>query len=253
MIFIEIGAHHGQSTEIALNPRYGFKEFLLFEPSTNAIKYLKTFKDPRIKIFEFGLSNQDGEVELVNSGAVGASIFPNKYKEQAMFKEKIVLKQASRVLSQYLHGSKVFIRINCEGSEVLILENLLESKLLNQQHSILVDFDIVRFDPLYPIHRILEGLNKTGVRSYQAEYFGELYNKESVQKWLDYELIGLKKHTNLTTSFRYKTKSYFYRRRRIYKLCAQFIPKKIKAFVFKKLRQIKLTSNFLISKVVKFN
>jgi hypothetical protein len=87
----------------------------------------------------------------------------------------------------------------------------------------------------------LEGLNKTGVRSYQADYFGELYNKESVQKWLDYELIGFKKRTNLTTLFRYKTKSYFYRRRRIYKLCAQFIPKKIKAFIFEKLRQIKLT------------
>ena len=233
MIFIEIGAHHGQSLEVALNPKYAFKQFILFEPSSEANKYLKLFKDPRIKIFHFGLSDKDEETELINSGAVGASIFPNKFNGKILPKEKISLKNASRILGPFLYEQKVFIRINCEGSEVSILQDLLKSKLLNANHSILVDFDIIRFNPSFSIKSLLKKLSKSKVRYYQGDHFKEKYTKASVREWLEFELKNQMAKVKFKQRVSYIFKTYYPLRRRVYKLISEFIPIKIKSILFR--------------------
>lgn len=237
MIFIEIGAHHGQSLEVALNPKYGFDRFILFEPSESALKKLEFFKDSRVEIFKFGLGENDTVTKLYNSGAVSATLFQEKFKNQKKIPvELIQMRQSAKTLSPYLRDTKVFIRINCEGSEVKILKNLLEYKLLNRRHSILVDFDMLRMEPAYPIKKLIEELNQSKVKYYTAESFNTTYTKDSVRKWLDFELNPNFKEVNFCLKIKYHTKSYFFIRRRLYKLIVGAVPISFK-IIFIKTRQ----------------
>lgn len=69
-------------------------------------------------------------------------------------------------LCQVLTNNNCFIKINCEGSEIEILNDLLNHNLLNSKHSILVDFDIKKInnDFLLKINSTLIKLNRSGVR-----------------------------------------------------------------------------------------
>lgn len=91
---------------------------------------------------------------LYDTGTVGAILFQEKFENRNKLPLELVeIRQSSKILNEYLKDSKVFIRMNCEGSEVVILKSLLEHKLLDSRHSILVDFDMLRIKPTYSIKK----------------------------------------------------------------------------------------------------
>jgi hypothetical protein len=52
------------------------------------------------------------------------------------------------------------MRINCEGSEIDIIEELFNTSLLSSSHSFLVDFDILKINPTCPIKNLFSRLEK---------------------------------------------------------------------------------------------
>jgi FkbM family methyltransferase len=189
MIFIEIGAHYGQSYEVAKHPKYPFNEFWLFEPSILALERLSDISDKRLKIFPVGLGAKNYSTLLYKPGSKGATIFLEKFANNSeLSSQTINIKKASEILAPILTGNRVFIKINCEGSEVDILNDLLEFSLLNKTHSILVDFDICRIKKDFPIENLEKKLKASGVHFYDADFFGAQHSDTNVKRWLNYEL-----------------------------------------------------------------
>ena len=237
MIFIDIGGHRGQALEVALNPKYGFSQYIILEPSSAAFKFLKKFKDDKIKLYPFGLGSKQSQTYLYNSGTPGASIFLEKFKN-VISNELVDIRKASNFLRPYLQNSKVFIRINCEGSEIEIIEDLLNSQLLNSSHSFLVDFDILKITPTYELDNFLEKLAKLDLKISRKPYGGGS-TKEQVIKWLDSELQNDIVSVDVISFVKYKLKLYLPFRQRFVKYFS-FIPIKTRIRIFTFLKQHKL-------------
>jgi hypothetical protein len=225
MIFIDIGGHRGQALEVALNPKYGFSQYLILEPSSAASKYLKKFRDDKIELYPFGLGSKQSQTYLYNSGTPGASIFIKKFKNVTS-KELVDIRKASDFLRPYLQNSKVFIRINCEGSEIEIIEDLLNAQLLKSSHSFLVDFDILKITPTYGLDNFLDKLAKLDLKISRRP-FGSGSTREQVIKWLDAELQNDILPVDVFSFFKYKLKLYLPFRQRFVKYFS-FIPIKMR-------------------------
>jgi len=141
-ILLDVGAHFGQTAVIAIDPKWGFKEIHAFEPSKIAFEKLKCIKSSVLICHNYGLFSKNAELELLNSGQIGASIYtrssilkPNK--------ELIKLRRASDWLSENIEWeSEIYLKLNCEGSEVDILQDLIDTDLITKFKSIYIDFDI---------------------------------------------------------------------------------------------------------------
>ena len=229
MIFIEIGAHYGQSYEVAKHPKYPFNEFWLFEPSTAALKRLYDITDTRLKIFPIGLAAKNYSTSLYKPGSKGATIFREKFASNTeLSSQKINVKKASEILASILSDNIVFIKINCEGSEVDILNDLLEFSLLNATHSILVDFDICRIKKNYPIENLRKKLELCGVRFYEADFFGAKHSDANVKSWLNHELKSNFVKFTLKEYFSFKLRRHLPFKRRIILIFAPYVPVKYK-------------------------
>ena len=141
-ILLDVGAHFGQTAVIAIDPKWGFKEIHAFEPSKIAFEKLKCIKSSVLICHNYGLFSKNTELELLNSGQVGASIYKRSAISQPK-KELIKLRRASDWLSEYLDWeSEIYLKLNCEGCEVDILQDLIDAGLITKFKSIYIDFDI---------------------------------------------------------------------------------------------------------------
>jgi hypothetical protein len=224
---------------VALNPKYGFEKYLVFEPSLDALDYLRNYIDEKITLFPFGLGKEDVDTWLYNSGTVGASIFADKFKGgSGVSKELISIRKASVILKPYLEKNKVYMRINCEGSEIDIIEELLSASLLRSSHSFLVDFDILKINPMYPIENLFSRLEKNGIKIIRKP-FGGGSTKTQVKKWLDFEILEFNNDVKLLDLLKYYLKLYLPFRVRFIKYFS-FLPVKIRIRMFIILRAIKI-------------
>ena len=86
-IFLDVGAHIGETLEIALDPKYGFDKIYAFEPSKDCCDVIRaSYDDKRLVICEYGLWDKDSNLPLYNSGGLGASVFkdkPNRHKGES--------------------------------------------------------------------------------------------------------------------------------------------------------------------------
>lgn len=244
MIFVEIGAHFGQSCEIARNPKYSFKEFWLFEPAPEPLLKLTTINDSRYRIFPFGLGSEDKEVLLYKSGSKGASVLREKFSSNMEIPYiKIQIRKASTVLSPILLKYRVFLKINCEGSEIEILNDLLDCGLLNSSHSILVDFDICRIKPDFSVDSITDRLIKSGVKFYDADFFGAKYNDLNVKRWLNYEIDTEIHKFNFNKYFAFKFKLHLPLQRRIWVISSLLLPARFKILLYKRITRFQMKIN----------
>jgi hypothetical protein len=82
--------------------------------------------DSRISIFDFGLWDRDDSVPLYSPGSVGASIYPDKSGVRTTDRELVRLRRASDWLAaQISDGDRVWCKLNCEGAETAILDDLV--------------------------------------------------------------------------------------------------------------------------------
>ena len=190
-------------------------------------------------MFAFGLGKEDINTWLYSPGTVGASIFEVKFKGHSnVSKELISIRKASTILKPYLEKNQVYMRINCEVSEIDIIEELLNANLLRSDHSFLVDFDILRINPMYPIENLFSRLEKNGVKI-SRKPFGGGSTKIQVKKWLDFEIPEFDRDMKLADLLKYYLKLYLPFRVRITKYFS-FLPLKIRVRIFLILRAIRI-------------
>ena len=166
-IFLDIGSHIGETLYEVRKEKYAFDKIVCFEPSSFCLDELKIFaaEDDRIIICEFGLSNRNQDVELFLPGTEAGSIYqdgdPSLVKKEVASVETpeevetITLCDAKEWFEKNTSADDyIVVKTNCEGSEVDILESLIDGNIMKNIYSFLITFDIRHYKEFQ--HREME-------------------------------------------------------------------------------------------------
>jgi FkbM family methyltransferase len=142
-IFLDVGANTGQSLMAALDR--DFDRIVCFEPAPLCWPFLEKLATKRVQIERFGLWNKDELQALFEPGTKGAGMW---VKDKRLLTDKPLTAQvcAFRNASDWFRdnikeGQKVWLKLNCEGAECDILDDLLDSGEFDKVTYAMVDFD----------------------------------------------------------------------------------------------------------------
>jgi FkbM family methyltransferase len=185
-VFLDVGAHVGQTLRAVLDPGYRFDKVYCFEPSQACLHILTGFADRRVTILPFGLWKQTSDRKIYDPGSIGASIFDDKpntgFSETASF-----VRASDWFRNNVSPGYAVYLKLNCEGSECDILDDLIDSGEIHKVDYAMIHFDVRKIPSQR--HREAEVTNRLrelGIRYWEA---GDVMKGPShvarVQNWLD--------------------------------------------------------------------
>lgn len=150
-IFLDVGAHNGETLTAVVDPAFSFDRIVCFEPVWTcwpeilAIKY-KNLIDHRlgiVRVEQFGLWNQTCEKPLFGFGNAGASMWKKSDHRKYNQSELCQFRRATDWFKDNIKtGDTVFLKLNCEGAECDILDDLLDSGEFNKVSYCMVDFDV---------------------------------------------------------------------------------------------------------------
>jgi FkbM family methyltransferase len=141
-IFLDIGAHKGQSLRLSSDSRYRFDRIVCFEPAATCWAELARIDDWRVTIERFGLWKKTCQRPLYGPGSLGASIFSNKPNVEGEPEIAAFVRATDWFRANVPWGAEVYMKLNCEGSECDILGDLLDSGEIGKVKSMLIHFDI---------------------------------------------------------------------------------------------------------------
>ncbi len=148
-IFLDIGAHWGETLEEALFPPWRFDLIYAFEPDPEAVavlrgKFAEALASERLIIVDAALSDREGEAMLfgANEGG-GASLYAEKTDIDASRRKPVKLILARHFFAENLSADDIILaKLNCEGGEVAILNDLVDSGQIGKLARVVIDFDI---------------------------------------------------------------------------------------------------------------
>ena len=141
-IFLDVGAHIGETLTIALEDLYGFDKLYCFEPVTECCDVIRTLKDTRVEVCEYGLWNENCTRKIYKPKSAGGSLFEDKFGVKVPSRD-IKLVKASEWFNQNLkEEDTTYLKLNCEGAECAILDDLLETGEYKKINVLMVDFDV---------------------------------------------------------------------------------------------------------------
>ena len=184
-VFLDVGAHVGETLKPALDPRYRFDRIVCFEPVQACCAILEKLADTRVEICRFGLWNETSRLPIYGAGAIGATLFSIADQDPG---EIVELRRASDWFKEHiLDDDEVYLKLNCEGSECDILDDLLDSEEIGKVTSILVDFDVRKIPSLshreQEVRERLEDAGYSNILCLKERYKGPTHTA-TVDNWL---------------------------------------------------------------------
>lgn len=189
-IFLDVGAHVGETLKIALEDKYAFDKLYCFEPVPQCCNILRTYEDKRVVVCEYGLWNENCIKEIYNPKSRGASVFKDKKFRHPVAQQNVKMVRASEWFSQNLKvDDQVYLKLNCEGAECAILDDLIETDQYQKIDVLMVDFDVRKIPSQRHLMPIMKAkLNKLGIPKifYIDEYnLGRGTHSYFTHYWLD--------------------------------------------------------------------
>lgn len=187
-IFLDVGAHIGETLEVAIDAKYAFDKIVCFEPVPENIEKLSSFQDERIVVCDYGLWNETCLKDIFDPKSMGASLFRDKFRH-GVGSSPIKLVRASAWFEKNLRiEDEVYFKLNCEGSEVAILDDLINSGEYRKIDTLMVDFDVRKIpSQKHLMNEMKEKLKKLSIpKIFYADeiYSGENHN-DFTRGWLD--------------------------------------------------------------------
>ena len=147
----------------------------VFEPVKsfydNIVK--KFLENKNISVFNYGVSNKDSEVEISLEGD-SCSVFKSSAQ-----KEKIQLKSFYEFATKNNLKKIDLMKINIEGGEFDLLEDLIEKKYVSNIENIQVQFHNFFPEAVDRRRKIREELVKTHELTYDFEFIWENWKKKN--------------------------------------------------------------------------
>lgn len=146
-IFLDVGAHQGQTIEMMLNPRFKVDHIVGFDPSPLCHDILdQKFSDnPKVKIVKHGLWSETCEMDLHNEGSQGGTVhddYQTTCNPEIRVTKCNFVKASDWFADNVSSDDEVFLKLNCEGSECAILMDLIESEEFVKVKAAFIDFDV---------------------------------------------------------------------------------------------------------------
>jgi len=139
-VFLDVGANTGQSL-LAVLP-LDFDRIVCFEPASACWPALEALADKRVSIQHFGLWNQDCKHEVFQPGSKGAGLWKKdngRTDDTQMCKFR---KASSWFRDNVSAADTIYLKINCEGAECDLLDDLLDSGEFAKVDFVMVDYDV---------------------------------------------------------------------------------------------------------------
>lgn len=186
-LFLDVGAHTGQTVEAVLDPKFRFGRIVCFEPSSRSCRALARFRDQRVRIEPFGLWNESCERTIFEPGRKGASIFADKDRLDTSQGEACRLVKASDWFRANVSSNDVaFLKLNCEGAECDIIDDLLDSGEYRKVRAALVFLDVVKISS--QAHRAEQTRRRLAASGYSNYAFADEYlatsHRAMLHAWL---------------------------------------------------------------------
>ncbi|HEX6664563.1 MAG TPA: FkbM family methyltransferase [Gaiellaceae bacterium] len=185
--FLDVGAHEGSSLHSVRDPKYGFDRIYCFEPAASCWPALDAVTDSRVQICHFGLWNRTTERELYDPGSRGASMFEDKFRSKPSGETARFVRASDWFRDNLDTDDEIYVKLNCEGAEADIVEDLLGSGLLDRVRSVMIDPDVRKIPSLAYRHRELEErLASSGLTNYfmEDEVMVGKTHRDRIQNWL---------------------------------------------------------------------
>jgi FkbM family methyltransferase len=144
-LFLDVGAHYGETLPAVLDPRFGFHQVVCFEPAPECWPRLRRAGNERVRLCRYGLSSRTADMALYEAGSVRASVFGEAKTAGARPSVATFVRATDWFRKHVPGGATVYMKLNVEGSECDILDDLLSSGELMSVASTLVHFDVRRF------------------------------------------------------------------------------------------------------------
>jgi hypothetical protein len=186
-LFLDVGAHDGSSLNAVRDPKYGFDRIYCFEPARSCWPVLEAFTDNRVTVCRFGLWNTTREHPLYDAGSHGASIFADKFKGQPRGEVAQFVRATDWFRDNLTGGDEIYMKLNCEGAECDIAEDLLDSGELPRVRSVMIDPDVRKIpSQAHREQELGERLRGAGLTNYfmERDVMVGATHRERVQNWL---------------------------------------------------------------------
>lgn len=229
-VFVDVGAHYGQTLDVALDPRWGFAKIYSLEPAAACIPLLREFKDDRLVIQQVGLSNETKTANLYGAGLRGGSVHADKRQTEPspsnIRSESIELVKASDWVNRNVSPqADIYLKLNCEGSECDILLDLLDANLAPRIKSIYVDFDVRKVERLAHLQQVVEDrLRQASINYTTPESLG-CNGHDGVHEWL--ASIGLSSEASLGSRLHHSLRLYAPVSRRLTMVASAVLPRSV--------------------------
>ena len=142
----------------------------VFEPIAEFAEFIRRrfFRNTKIRVYEFGLSDKNQKA-YITVNADGSSIYRNVGVRQ----EKVSLVRADDFIVNHQFRKIDLMKINIEGGEYVLLQNLLESGIMNRIYNIQVQFHDFLPGAEQSMQRIQRRMEETHILTYQYPFVWE--------------------------------------------------------------------------------
>jgi FkbM family methyltransferase len=169
-VFLDVGAHEGETLDAVRDPKFGFERIYCFEPASACWPALESVCDPRVTVCRFGLWNETTEHELHDPGSVGATLFADKFKQPRSAVPASFIRATDWFRENLAAEDEVYVKLNCEGAEVDIVEDLLDSGELVRMRAVMIDPDVRKVpSQAHREREVRERLAASGLTNYALE------------------------------------------------------------------------------------
>jgi FkbM family methyltransferase len=187
-VFVDVGAHYGESLQVARDPAWNFDRLLAIEPASTCHSLLRGFRDERVSVHPVALGPKNGVATLYGAGLLGGTLFSSKKQKadvETLKSETISLVRASDWFRDNVPSdAQIFVKFNCEGAECDIIDDLLDAGLGPRLTSLYIDFDVRKVPELTHRRRQVENrLTRQDIRYTTPEAL-DASGAKAIAKWL---------------------------------------------------------------------
>jgi FkbM family methyltransferase len=189
-VFLDVGGFNGESSRAALDPLFGFKAVYCFEPVAVCCERIsKAITNKRFRLVKAGLFDKTTVSTIYSVGSAGASIYADAPKDNKNTEttECKIIKSSEFFRDHIGADDRVWMKLNCEGAEVAILNDLLDSGEAIKLQEVLIDFDAVKIPHMRSDVERLEARLATapfGFHYPPEVQYGMVTNFGSIRNWL---------------------------------------------------------------------
>jgi FkbM family methyltransferase len=186
-VFLDVGANDGGTLHAVRDPKYGFDRIYCFEPASSCWPTLEAIRDDRVRVCRFGLWNATCEQTLFAPGSGGASLFQEKFRDEPSTEVCRFVRAGDWFRDNLEPDDEIFLKLNCEGAECDIAEDLLESGDLALVRSVMIDPDVRKIPSLaHRENQLRERLAAVGLTNYfmRDEVMVGATHHARIQNWL---------------------------------------------------------------------